>query len=170
VESALNQRITALAAMQDHRRALAEAKRLFNYASMEKTSDALKILDRELQLVDKSKVDLFHKEQEQGALPPSGQVVKSTVLAAINVNRMEFESQANLLKNSDYPTLIKRGTLLLLADRADQGVDLFKKAVSEAKTPEERQTANTWVARAIKAEDGTIGRANEWITKTGAQP
>jgi len=170
VESALNQRITALAAMQNHDQALAEAKRLFNYASMEKTSDALKTLDRELQLVDKSKVDLFHKEEEQGAMPGGSHVVKSTVLAAISVNASPFQTQALALANTDYPTLLKRGALLLLADQADQAVEDFKKALSAAKTNEDKQTANTWIARSLKAQDGTIGRANDWITgaKAGA--
>jgi len=165
VESVLNQRITALVAMQDHEQALAEAKRLFNYASMEKTSDALRVLDRELQVVNKARVDLFHKEEEEGAVAPAnGQVVKSTVLAAIHVNGMTFQAQAQLVTGQDYAALIKHGALWLLADDADKAVEAFNTALAAAKNASEKQAASTWVARAMKAQDGTIGRANEWVT------
>jgi len=123
--------------------------------------------------VDKANVELFHEEEEKGAVAPTnGLVVKSTVLGGIFIKESQFQSHAQLLTGNDYPTLIKRGALLLLADEADKAVETFKTALGAAKNASERQTANTWIARSIKAQDGTIGRANEWITaaKAGAKP
>lgn len=171
VESSLNQRINALSASQKHAEALAEAKVLFNYATMEHTADALKTLDREIQAVNASnraQVDLFHKEEEQGAaVPTAGQTFKSTVLAGITVDGLAYGMQAQATMGTGYRALIKRGSLLLLGDHGDQAAEFFKQALTAAGTPEEKQAANMWIARAIKAQDGTIGRANQWITSVG---
>ena len=57
---------------------------------------------------------------------------------------------------------VSAGNLLLLADRASDAQPLFERAYSVAKTNVVAQASEN-VARCMRAEDGTIGRANNWV-------
>lgn len=171
VENALNQRINALRAAQRYDEALAEAKILFNYSSMEHTSDALKTLDRELTQVngnDHAKVDLFHDEQVKGSVAPANsQPIISTIVKGVKTDALAYQMQIQSIVGDDYHSLIKKGALLLLSDKGDQAEAAFLQALDKASTTTDKQTVKTWIARAIKAKDGTIGRANQWVASVG---
>jgi hypothetical protein len=39
----------------------------------------------------------------------------------------------------------------------------FQKCAVIAANANDQKTANDWIARTIKAQDGVIGRANQWV-------
>jgi hypothetical protein len=161
VQAALKQRIAALKAKNDNDGALAAAKMYFNYAALADTGDALTLLYERLAAARPDKMDLFRQEQEAGSRAPAGQAEpnRCTVLAEIALDAGPFVAAAGQLAGTDYNTLIKRGALLLLGGEADQAMSCFTQALSAASTTQ-RQSGTAWIARCIKAQDGTIGRAN----------
>jgi hypothetical protein len=63
---------------------------------------------------------------------------------------------------ASYPQLTRRGNLLLFVDRPAEARDAFERALKLANEAQ-RAAAIENVARAIRAEDGAVGRANAYI-------
>jgi len=178
VESVLQMRIKSLIALNQPQQALSEAKSLFNVATMLGTSEAILTVAECLNAAypnDPAMFNKFREEQMAGAVPPSTQPGdpaaaprKCTVLAGIKVDPRPWEQALKNLTGEDAQTLMARGNLLLLADRVAEARTIFERlySLSSADITE----ASEALARCIKAEDGTIGRANAWVLSIRPKP
>jgi len=141
---------------------------------------------------DKTIVERFRKEQIDGAAPPSAPSVAaasssssttlavalampaasfadgdaprpSAMLAQVKIDPTPYAAALKDILDDDFDSQMRRGNLLLLMDQPRDAKAAFERAASLA---EERQlsTAFEAIARAIKAQDGTIGRANAYLT------
>lgn len=102
-------------------------------------------------------------QQVAGAVPvaPGGKAYRCTVLESIPLHGRHFASTLRDLQPfTDYQSLLARGNLLLLSGKAAEAMGLFRLMANQYGTG---RTANECIARALKAEDGTIGRANGFV-------
>ena len=94
-------------------------------------------------------------------MPPGGQAHPCAVLKAIPLHGRFFASTLRDLQPfTDYQSLLARGNLLLLSGKAPEAMELFHLMANQYGAG---RTANECMARALKAEDGTIGRANGFV-------
>lgn len=164
-------RTRALLADGKTEQALRAAKSAFNVAPMARTGEAVMLLAECLHAVDPARAEQFRKEQIAGAEapraanapnPPATQSGAGSVLAGIKGETELYKPLADDHPDATYHHKVAVGNLLLLADKPRAARALFDQAYQQApETLVDAATEN--IARAIKAEDGTIARANEWI-------
>jgi hypothetical protein len=91
------------------------------------------------------------------------------VLAGIKVDDSDYRDTIAKTISEDTLSLIGKGNLLLLADRARDAKGVFERAYSEALDAQLPLTSEA-IARQMKAQDGTIWRANQWILSIRPKP
>lgn len=168
VEPALKQCINSLNMKGKYADSLPLAKCLFNISTMETTSDALAILDRQLGLVhieDRGVVEKFRKEQNDGVNAPlAGEQARvCQVLKDIQIDSGLYRGTLENIVDDSFDSALRHVALLLLSDQATDAFALAKRAYALAGNAKEMALATDMIARCIKAQDGTIGRANAWI-------
>jgi tetratricopeptide (TPR) repeat protein len=84
------------------------------------------------------------------------------VLAGIQVDPGDYRDAIAKSIGEDFTSLMGKGNLLLLAGRVRQAKGVFERAYAQA-PDSQLAMASEALARQMKAEDGTIGRANAWI-------
>jgi len=166
VETVLTHRVDALLALGKPQEALAAAKSLFNVASMGGTSDAILKLAECLNAARPEEKDVFvhfRDEQIAGAAtqPAKGARSGPTVMSSIKVEATPYLEALKKLTGEDYQSLLGRGNLLLMADRGKEAREIFERMYSLAGT--DLVESSEAIARSMKAEDGSIGRANTWV-------
>jgi len=165
IEELQAMRIQSLLRVGKNGEALTQAKALFNLASMKTAGDALFLVRECLDAVhgNHDATELLEREQLAGADNGlTGAKLRSPTLDAIKTNSKPYERAIESLVGTDYESLCARGNLLLLAGRAQESRKTFEQAYTMA--PEKKlAVAIENIARAMKAEDGTIGRANAWV-------
>lgn len=172
-------RVESLLAESKVQEALAAAKGLYNVCPMDRSGEAIALVAEALEKSPQggtAKAAQFRLEQLRGAAIETagpatrasdivtGQpAMRSAVLAAIQVDGAEY---AQLLKElgSDEAAeaLIARGNLLLLADRGAEALAVFQQAYTIAPAKQLAQVSEG-IARALRAADGTLGRANAFV-------
>jgi tetratricopeptide (TPR) repeat protein len=177
VEYLQTYRVRALLKMGKPQEALAAAKGLFNVCRMKSTASVLELHVDCLKAAypsDAAIIDRFRSEQTAGSVLPAGrdpaQITsqppavgsQSSVLAGIKVDGSAYEAAIQQYAGEDYGGLVSRGNLLLLADRPKEARAAFEKAYALA-SDKDLATATESIARCMRAEDGTIGRANAWL-------
>jgi hypothetical protein len=185
-------RVEALLAQGKNDRALAEAKRYYNVVTLKQTDAAIDLLASALgraspAVLGSGKPDpglatRFRQQQLAGAQPPasgsttvppfinaagdaSGTASAGNIVKSIKLDAAPFESAIEKISSgTGYADLMGRGNLLLLADRPTAAKQCFRRA-AEAETTRGKNliAALEGVARAIRAEDGAVGRANAFI-------
>jgi tetratricopeptide (TPR) repeat protein len=149
--------------------ALSHAKAYYNVAKMIKTEDAIEQLAWALRAArpdDGAVIERLKAEQVQRARPSTTTRSNSeTVLASITIDPKPYEPTLETFRASnEYDTLVGRGNLLLLMDRTSEARQTLEQALKIA--PENmRDAAIENVARALRAEDAGIARANDWILR-----
>lgn len=152
--------------------ALAAAKSLYNVAQMRNTSAAIDLVVQALVLAhpeDPAIGKKFRLEQVQGAAtnaPPSG--TPPPFLAAVKVDAGPYQETIDTQLRRDSPYWFGLGNLYLLADQSKKAEAAFQQFMDWAKLPE-LGPAMEGVARSIRAQDGTVGRANRWILEQRAR-
>lgn len=176
-------RVRALLAAGKADEALQAAKSLFNVSTMQGTSEAILLVAETLNAArpkDKESFNKFREEQMAGAAAPAGEGgapesvrtakgARSTVLESIKVDPAKYEAALSKMTGEDYQSLMGRGNLLLMADRVAEAREVFERMYSLA-TASELVEASEALARTIRAEDGTIGRANAWVSAIKPKP
>ncbi len=154
--------------------ALPDAKSLYNVCSMANTSNAILLLAECLGAAnpeDKGIVDRLKVEQLAGAELPSTQPStkpadagdkQQKVMDSIQIDSAPYDAAIKQITGEDYASLLKRGNLLLLIDRAKEAKPLFERAYSLCADAQLTQASES-IARQIKAENHAIGRANAWV-------
>lgn len=171
VEAALELRIKALLGAGQLEEALNESKSLFNVASMPGTAEAILTVAECISTARPKDIDLFNRfrdEQMAGAQTPAPATQpanhparRCTVLDSIKVNPKPYQEAMAHFTGEDAASLMARGNLLLMADKPREARQVFERMYSLSGA--ELAEATEALARAMKAEDGTIGRANAWI-------
>ena len=175
VEALLTLRIRAQLAARQPTGALADAKRLYNVASMEATADAMLLVAECLVAAHPEEPGIYERlrdEQLAGASTrPATRPATRTrpMLADVAVDPEPYLSALHGFPGEDYTSLLARGNLLLLGDRPTSARAIFERLYSIAR-PTELAEASECLARTMKAEDGTIGRANAWVLSIRPKP
>ena len=165
VQRALRFRIAALLALGQYREALAEVKSLFDECPMRGVGAALSMVTRCLRAASPDGAALarrLKREQIVGAMAPQPGAPPATcpVLSGIKVEAAAYLTQAWGRLGQSYYDLMGRGDLLLLADRPREAIKYFREVAAMANNQRDFLFDESNVCRAMKAEDGTIGRAN----------
>lgn len=169
VDQLLIFRIQALAAMHRNAAALRNAKSLFNVCTMADTDVALLTLDQRIEVVYHNHPKIlrqFVREQRLGAEMPADDaepIDRSGVLAPIKVHGDAYLARMKSLGGNKIRELQEKGALLLLADQPDKALKCFQLMEAYARTPGQLLSFEKFVCRAIRAQDGTIGRANAYL-------
>lgn len=182
-------RVRAAMAKGHPQEALVLAKGLFNVCQIRDTEKALMLVAECVSACDPGHGDAvkrLFREQRAGAAtrpfvaesaaPPPPRLFGQEVTAAatspargllneIALDSSPYEKAMGDLVSDDEKTLIGKGNLLLLAGRADQAEVIFERLVLTSE-PKDRLRNREHVARAIRAQDGTIGRANGYLVAT----
>lgn len=166
IENVLAIRIDALLAMGQAEQALMESRSLFNIATMLGTSEAILTVAKCINAARPDDVALFNtfrEEQMAGAAAPAADapVRKCTVLEGIKINAAPYEAVLKTLHGEDAQSMMARGNLLLLSARTAEAKVIFDRLYSLSGA--ELADVSEALARVMKAEDGTIGRANAWV-------
>ncbi len=151
--------------------ALSAAKQAFNVCRLEAAAKCLSRLAdclKEAYPNDPTIVQRFRDEQSAGAntqaitSPRTTLGPRSSVLDNIRIDGSAYRKAAEDRTGDEFWNLMSRGNLLLLADRAKEARPVFERAYAIA--PDKHlAVATESIARCMKAEDGTIGRANAWV-------
>lgn len=159
VEWFLALRIRALLAMNRNDQALAAAKSFYNVASIHSTDRAIELLAQCLSAAypdDPAIVKRFKLQQLGGHAPNPAE----RVLSQIIVDPAIYDGKGLVLeRNRDWRRL-GEGNLALLRDKPSEARAIFQRLCD---SPDERvrQAARESLARAVKAESGSIRAANE---------
>lgn len=171
-------RIQALVALHKDAAALRNAKSLFNVCTMGDTGMALLILDQRLEAVyhkDPTIVRQFVREQRLGAKMPADAtepMSRSRVLASIQVHAAAYMTRLKSVGGIGIRALNERGNLLLLADKPAEALQCFRSLETNTTNWGQMLDFERSICRAIKAQDGTIGRANAYLLQAvqGSSP
>jgi hypothetical protein len=164
-------RIQALAAMHKNAAALRDAKSLFDVCRMQDTGTALLILDQRLDAVYRKHPNIVRRfvlEERSGAKMPSaggGPIERSRVLASIQVHAGPYLARLKAIHSTGSSALMEKGDLWLLADQPAKALRCFQSMEAYAKTSRQLLLLERFICRAIRAEDGTIGRANAHLLR-----
>jgi len=172
VEYAQDYRARALLALGRPQEALAVAKGLFNVAQMKNVAADLTFIVDCLKVAypcNDAIIDQFRQEQVAGSVLTnqlstfSATTGQSSLLGSIIVDGSPYAAAIQQYRAStDYSSLVSLGNLLLLSDRATEAHAVFEQAYGLA-DDNHLAGATESIARCMKAEDGTIGRANAWL-------
>jgi hypothetical protein len=98
----------------------------------------------------------------------SGEVKDATVLKSIKIDPSIVASAMSRFQGSTkFGDKIKYGNLLLLADRGGEAENYFRGLYNETSVASDKAQAGEGVARAMRAVDGSLTRANEWLKTLG---
>ena len=149
----LRLRIRALTGQGQSLSALAAAKSLYNMTPLEHADEALYVVAgclAEAYPDDTGIYDRFRNEQQTAGSP---------ILASIHVDRAPYaDALAVSFDDSDPQQIQSYGNLLLLSDQPAEARRTFALLVKLDPTRQAELTA-----RLMKAQDGTLGRANAFI-------
>jgi len=159
-------RVKAMLASGRRNKALQNARGLFNVCTMQHTRQVLVLIARCFQTAfpyDASRVEELERQQIAGSdLPVSPMETPRTcaVLDAIHINDGPYMAAADAISSDSGWKLRGKGNLLLLAGHAKKALKCFRLEASLAADQKHFLAAEKDVDRGIKAQDGTIGRAN----------
>lgn len=159
-------RVKILLTQNQPQEALGQAKLLYNVATMRGTEAALKLLHT---CVEKStsgnraRLREFRNEQIAGArtVASGAPPVTAPSLLRIQAETAVYEEALTTLNAANEQDLVATGNLLLLADQPAKALEAFQSALEHhvgRTSPDLLEN----IARAMKAIDGTVGRANAY--------
>lgn len=172
VEQLQRHRVEALRLAGRHEEALAAAKGLFLVAGLGSVPHDLELIAGCLRAArpdDPGAAARFKMQQLAGAQEVAGEREKALtrhgkpVLAGVRVDPRPFEQAIEQRKGrGDFDGLYGMGNLLLLSGRVAEARAAFEKAYAVA-PPGELRYATEGLAKVIKAEDESVGRANAFV-------
>jgi hypothetical protein len=146
-------------------KALFEAKGMYNVCTLDQMDKAIDLMVECLRDVHRGKpeiIEQFKLEQVRGATSSDG--LGSEVLRSVK-RLKRYDDNANALKmieGNDYRSLKRQGNLLLLNDDIDEARKRFEAAYQIADDKDLAEATES-LARVMKAQDGTSGRAQAWL-------
>lgn len=167
-------RVMAMLASGHGNQAMQDARSLFNVCTMQQTKQVLVLIARCFQKAfpyDASRVEELERQQIAGSdLPVNPKEAPRTcaVLEAIHINDKPYMAAAEAITSGSGWKLRGKGNLLLLAGHAGKALRCFRLEASLAADQKHFLAAEKDVDRGIKAQDGTIGRANMHLLSVAA--
>jgi tetratricopeptide (TPR) repeat protein len=169
IEACQQARIRAKLLQNKPQEALALAKSLYDVCAMPNTSRAIDLISECLYDIAEngdpvSVVKKFKLEQIHGASTTQPSSADPNVLSQIPVDPKPYSTglQHVDLDDNAWDASMGKGNLLLLSGQPREASKVFAKAYALA-SDNNLAAATEAVARAMRAEDGTVGRANAWI-------
>lgn len=173
IEQLLKHRVEALLAQNKPEDALAASRSLFNVCSMPFTKDALQLMieclkaahPRDPEILARFKLQVLANAQEDPKARAAlcAEYGGNSIMNSIQAEKSPFAKALLQRQNvSDYRGLYGTGNLLLLSGRVKEAHEIFARVYKLA-PPSELGFATEGIAKVIKAEDGAIGRANQFI-------
>jgi hypothetical protein len=166
IDAVLADRIRALLAMEKPNAALRNAKSLFNVCTLADTRQVLLLVRQAVGRVYHGHpriMQAFISQQITGSGIPADEhepIIRCGVLAAVVVHGRRYEQKLKLLHGGGNWTLLEKGNLELLTDHPRTALANFRQLAAMAGNAKDFLNDENDICRAIKAEDGTIGRAN----------
>jgi tetratricopeptide (TPR) repeat protein len=166
VASLQNARVQALVALGENEKALQAAKGYFNVSMMRDTEEAIGQLNDCLERARGAAVAKSFLDAECRAASKSGEQSKvREVLDTVKVDGAWLDAAIKQREgSSDYDSLVELCNLLLVADRTKEAREVFERAYQSPPHDGLVQAIEN-VARGMRAEDGGIQRANQWIQR-----
>jgi tetratricopeptide (TPR) repeat protein len=169
IETCQQARIRAKLLANKPQEALPLAKSLYNVCFMGDTSKAIDLISECLYDINANNdpagaVRKFKLQQIHGAATTQPSTSDQNTLSQIKLDPKPYGpglAHVELLDNS-WEAAMGKGNLLLLAGEPTEAAKVFDKAYALA-SDSNLPAATEAVARAMRAEDGTVGRANAWI-------
>lgn len=170
-------RVRSFTAQRKFDDALAAAKAYYNLVRLKDTSKAITVVSAALGEAHPDDPDIaarFKAQQMAGMDQPAGQPPATQpdlgppILASIHVDASPFEEAIQKTNGQGYPDLDAKANLLLAADRCKEARAVFESAMNLA-GPTQLPMAVENVARAIRAETGSIGPANAYLASLSKQ-
>lgn len=165
-------KIRALLIIGRNDEAVSEAKAYYNVCPLTETREAIDLLCECLAAAhpdDPGIAERLRQEQARGAAaPPEGTTAataaRSPTLDAIKVDPRPYEEALRAGPTGDPHG---RANLLLMVGRVSEARDCFEKISASGVTDRQHGPAPvaSGLARCMKAEDGTTGRAEAWLKK-----
>lgn len=159
LETLLGMRVEALRRADRHKEALVDAVRLFNIVPIVDAGDTLILVSEELVATHPDEPSIgqrFRQEQTQGMQEPGK---PSPLMLAVNLRSPELgELYSKVSSPDDFRHQVGPGNVLLLLGRGEEAKAYFEKN-------NEGKKLKDGVGRALKAIDGTLGRANAWAAE-----
>jgi hypothetical protein len=166
VEQVQGMKVQALLGEGKPADALFAAKQLFNIATLKGTADAIRAVCQCLNAVhpdDRNVLKQYRNEQINGAaLNSTTAPVSASILAGVQIDPAAYQPAIRGITAEDFRSLTGQGNLMLLSGNTKDAWDVFERAYTMA-SDRDLPAASENLARCIKAQDGTIGRANAWI-------
>jgi hypothetical protein len=173
IEQLQKHRIEALLAEGRSQEALCASKALFNVCSMHFVVEALPLLTnciaathpQEPQLIPKFKLQVLANAQEDPAERERlrEKFGNNSVMTSLPAEPAPYAKAIYVLSNkSDYTALVSIANLELLSGDIDKASNLLDRAYRVAPQAD-RNSATEGLARKLKAQDGGVGRANQFI-------
>lgn len=173
IEQLLKNRVRALLDEGKPKEALSAAKGLFEVAGMHFTPEILQLLSECLKAAhpeDPGIVPKFKLQQLAGAQEDPNERQRllakyggNSVMDAVPADAAPWAKAIEQRKGKEeYKSLCERANLLLLSGRVKEARPVVQK-LYEIAPQEELKTASEFVAKLLKAEDGAVGRANEYV-------
>lgn len=173
IEQLQKHRIAALLKQNKPQEALHAAKALFNVCGLGFVKDELPILCQCLaaahpedpSIVPRFKLQILAGAQEDPAerqrllTKYGGNSIMESIPADPGPYAAAIAKRHSLV---DYRSLYGTGNLLLMSGRIPEAKEVFQKVYAIA-PPSELKYASEGIAKLIKAEDGGVGRANEFV-------
>jgi ribosomal protein S7 len=179
MSSLLEQRMNALLALGKNQEALAAAKSLYNVCDFAKTEHVIDIVGICLIKCNPgdpgiavnfrlAQTQLSRRPSHAGGIAssqPNAQALANLPsLSSIQVDSSIYSKQLDALKvNGDFNHRLIFGNMLLVTDKGQEAEQIFRDLLNSAKDETEKSLAIEAVGRALRTEDGNVGRANEWI-------
>jgi hypothetical protein len=143
-----------------------QAKALYNVCSVESAPSHFDIIAKQLKFwkPDDPGIGERFLQEQQSAIPPNAGVLQN--IKPVKRDPV-LEKAIAAQSESDLSGLLGKTNLLLLADRPDEALICIEKAEGMSKEPE-KPTVVDAMARAMKAKDGHLSRAREWLAQQRA--
>lgn len=167
-------KIKALLALGKNDVALGEAKSLYNVCAMKNAARAIVLVCDCLKAARPNGADLVRQFRlEQVQLPdaaadgdakpaPAAGGRPGTVLSGVKVDGVAYLEAIDRETGDKFGSLWTWGNLLLMADKPAEAQKVFESAYRMASEKELGQATEA-LARAMRAQDGSVARANAWL-------
>jgi hypothetical protein len=171
-------RIQALLALKENDDALQAAKSLYNVCSMKQTANAVDVValcfarshpdDSEIArrfINEQADASSTPTADDGATTQPSRELsVGTTMLSTIKIDTKLYDGPIDTLApRTKFLDRVRYGDLLLASDRGQDAEKVFRELFQLAKSQKELTTATEGIACSLRAEDGTVVRANAWL-------
>jgi hypothetical protein len=170
----LELRSVAFGAAKKPQEALAAAKSAYNVTELKTTSRSMGRVAIALQAAfpdDKTIANRFYLEQSvasnsRKAEGKGGETAAAPLLKSVTIDSAPYEKALADWKAKDkkFADRLNYGNMLLIADRGTEAEKLFRELLATATDSNQKALATEAIARALRAQDGTLARANAFMT------